>query len=166
MQPPRVQGLLLLHAAKLQVPYVDCQEPAPHWSWGHHSCTFMYAGLTLHSRVTPATFFRSFRKKGLKGWVTKFCLSILLTLQPVLVQVWQDNSRLLVKDLAGYHGMAPKEVVAALDQYKQAHPKHAPHMYRWMCGDSFWQLVRHLAIMLATVSHCSSACWGLMLTFL
>lgn len=78
----------------------------------------------------------------------------------MLAQVWQDNSRLLVKDLADYHSMAPKEVVAALHQYKQAHPEQTPHMYRWMCGDSFWQMVCHLALMLTIVPHCTSACWG------
>ena len=68
----------------------------------------------------------------------------------MLAQVWQDNSRLLVKDLADYHSMAPKEVVTALNQYKEAHPEQAPHMYRWMCGESFWQMVCHLASMVMT----------------
>jgi len=69
----------------------------------------------------------------------------------VHAQEWKKSSKQLVQDLADYHGIKPKEIVHMLTSYQQKHPEQAPHIYRWMCGDDFWQMVCHSTNLLSTV---------------
>ena len=69
----------------------------------------------------------------------------------VQAQAWQKSSKQLVQDVADYYGMEAKEVVYKVTGYQQKHPEQVPHIYTWICGDGYWQKVRHFTNLLSTV---------------